>query len=104
MLQLGCETERLPPHQPPQADQGARRLEPRRRKLSGHGGERWAGTMKKPRGVGGKGDERRWQEKDGSICWVSSPIYPPPANGSPTGATLCDRTVRKPYLDTDKGV
>jgi hypothetical protein len=32
---------------------------------------------KKLRGVGGKGDERRRQEKDGSICRVPSPIYPP---------------------------
>jgi hypothetical protein len=35
------------------------------------------GTVKKPRGVGGKGDERRWWEKYGSVCWVPSPIYPP---------------------------
>jgi hypothetical protein len=50
------------------ADQGARRLEPQRRKLSGHDGERWSGTMKKLRGAGGKGDERMRQEKYGSVC------------------------------------
>jgi hypothetical protein len=33
--------------------------------------------MKKPRGVGGKGDECKWQEKYGSVCWVPYLIYPP---------------------------
>jgi hypothetical protein len=35
------------------------------------------GLWKKVRGVGGKGDEHRLQEKDGSVCRVPSPIYPP---------------------------
>jgi hypothetical protein len=51
--------------------------------------------MKKLRGVGGKGDER--------TMVVSSPIYPPPASGSPMGAVLRDRTTRRPYPDADKG-
>jgi hypothetical protein len=33
--------------------------------------------MEKLRGIGGKGDENRWQEKDGSVSRVPCPIYSP---------------------------
>jgi hypothetical protein len=78
ILHLACETGRLPPHQPPQAGQGARRLEPRGRKLSGHGGGRWSKIAEENKCK----RRRRWAQKAGeweygSVRTVPPPIYPP---------------------------
>jgi hypothetical protein len=76
-LHLARETGRLPPHQPSQAGQGAHRLEPRGRKLSGHGGGWWSKIVgekvQRTKEMGAKAKRMGvWIRTHGS-----TPIYPP---------------------------
>jgi hypothetical protein len=93
-LQLGRETRRLPPHQPPQDGDRARRPEPRRQELDGHGGGRWPEVEKKAGGTGEqepKETSAKWQE-NGSVDPYAGfhPLFILPGKQQPIGCgTWC---------------